>query len=368
MSSQANWKNVNNWTEKNCAPWAKEYFSRELRDIGVVDNGIEVKTTSVTEVIGDVDLNQRKGKIFTLFDLKITLNWVGSDKSGLQVSGRIHIPEVAHDSEVDDYVFNITVNDDTSDKYDIKQVVHKKLTKELRKKLSKFSKDLADAHSKDVYIDPAELRTQPSPSVSVPAATASVTSTPAVGTPAAAMKPHSVVSNPAKKTNDYSERIEFPTSPKLLYGLLMNQKRVKSWSRATTNIDDQVNGRFELFNGEVTGKFLEIAPEEKIVMEWRLPSWAEGTCTRVTLTFEPQDDGDNTTLILHQTDIPKGQLNVVTHKWKLHYWQPLQVLMERKKKKQARAEQRARDEKSLYMYSAASVLLVGASYLAYKLL
>ncbi|KAK9768022.1 Co-chaperone [Basidiobolus ranarum] len=365
MSTQANWKNVNNWhwTEKNCAPWAKEYFSRELRDIEASDKGISVKTTSVTEVIGDVDLNQRKGKIFTLFDLQITLNWTGSDNSGTQASGKIHIPEVAHDSDFDDYVFNITVHEDTSDKYDIKQVVHKKLTQELRKKLSKFSKDLAEAHVKDVYIDPSELQTQPtSNNSSTPATAAPPISTSKTST--ITKQASSAAINTVKNTNDYSDRIVFPINQKALYGLLMNQKRVHSWSRTATKIDGQVGGRFELFNGEISGKFLEIIPEEKIVMEWRLSSWAEGVLTNVTLTLEEVEEG--TALNLQQKDIPRGQLNVATHKWKLHYWQPLQVLMERKKKKQARAEQRAKAEKSFYIYSAAGLLVAGAGYLIFK--
>ena len=65
---------------------------------------------------GDCDVSQRKGKIITLFDLKLVLDINGAPlrsyrltnsgktKEDESVSGTITIPEVAHDTEEDDYV------------------------------------------------------------------------------------------------------------------------------------------------------------------------------------------------------------------------------------------------------------------------
>lgn len=61
----SNWKNVNNWhwTGKNCINWAKEYLGKSLAGLEVEKNGVKVTTTTLTDCEGDVDLNQRKGKI-----------------------------------------------------------------------------------------------------------------------------------------------------------------------------------------------------------------------------------------------------------------------------------------------------------------
>jgi len=72
---------------------------------------------------GDADVSQRKGKVITIFDLKLQLEYIGKvpakreEKDGedgeeanqegdtKDVSGTITIPEVAHDTEEDEYVY-----------------------------------------------------------------------------------------------------------------------------------------------------------------------------------------------------------------------------------------------------------------------
>ncbi|RKP20310.1 activator of Hsp90 ATPase [Rozella allomycis CSF55] len=87
-NTSTNWKNVNNWhwLEKNCFPWAKEYFQNAFQTKLDV-NGTQV-SLSLKEVSGDVDVNQRKGKIITLYDLKFVLNCEISD-----VKTQIEVPE-----------------------------------------------------------------------------------------------------------------------------------------------------------------------------------------------------------------------------------------------------------------------------------
>jgi activator of HSP90 ATPase len=62
---------------KNCLNWAKTYFQEELVGVEAEKNGIKVSVTRVSDVTGDVDLNQRKGKIITIFDVEIKLEWKG---------------------------------------------------------------------------------------------------------------------------------------------------------------------------------------------------------------------------------------------------------------------------------------------------
>jgi activator of HSP90 ATPase len=47
-------------------------------------------------------VSQRKGKVITLFDIKLQLEYEGKTKDGESVSGTITIPEVAHDTAEDD--------------------------------------------------------------------------------------------------------------------------------------------------------------------------------------------------------------------------------------------------------------------------
>ena len=73
---------------------------------------MSIKNVSSCE--GDCDVSQRKGKIITLFDVKLVLDiegicqpsclTLGSTKDDESVAGTITIPEVAHDTEADEYV------------------------------------------------------------------------------------------------------------------------------------------------------------------------------------------------------------------------------------------------------------------------
>lgn len=58
-SSTANW----HWKNKNVTRWSKEWFERELVTLSVTDNkGQVVSVSDVTDVVGDVELGQRKSK------------------------------------------------------------------------------------------------------------------------------------------------------------------------------------------------------------------------------------------------------------------------------------------------------------------
>ena len=116
---------IRHWTSKNCLAWAKEYFQEKLTAISAQDGPNSISVKSVSQCEGDVDINQRKGKITTLFDVKLVLDIqgisiyiytyirdgflhksdiAGETKEDKDVTGTITVPEVAHDTEPDEYV------------------------------------------------------------------------------------------------------------------------------------------------------------------------------------------------------------------------------------------------------------------------
>lgn len=101
--------NPNNWhwVNKDAAPWAREYLEKELIGLSAESNGVSAKIDKILSMDGDVDVSQRKGKVITLFDVKLQLEYSGKTKEGEDgedVSGTISVPEVAHDTEEDEYV------------------------------------------------------------------------------------------------------------------------------------------------------------------------------------------------------------------------------------------------------------------------
>jgi activator of HSP90 ATPase len=96
------------WVEKNCCHWAKDYLKAKL--VGLQNQTVAgkplVKTTELGSFSGDVDLNQRKGKLITIYDVQLKIDWKGESIKGLfgigemedqTCSGTIELPEFMYD-------------------------------------------------------------------------------------------------------------------------------------------------------------------------------------------------------------------------------------------------------------------------------
>jgi activator of HSP90 ATPase len=73
--------NPNNWhwVNKDATEWTKDYLQKSLSTISVEDEekGVSAKITKVVSIDGDVDVSQRKGKVITLFDVSLRLEYEG---------------------------------------------------------------------------------------------------------------------------------------------------------------------------------------------------------------------------------------------------------------------------------------------------
>lgn len=89
---------------KDCRSWAKTYFTQQLVGLTVEKDRSKVRITSLDECTGDVDLNQRKGKLLAIYDVALKLSWEAQLRDGSKTYGTISVPEVAYDTDMDDYV------------------------------------------------------------------------------------------------------------------------------------------------------------------------------------------------------------------------------------------------------------------------
>ena len=115
--------NPNNWhwVNKDVREWARQYLEKNLIGTSAEHEDVSANVSKILSMDGDVDVSQRKGKVITLFDVKLQMeyegtgafheqldhifdNVAGAAKDEEDVSGTITIPEVAHDTEADEYV------------------------------------------------------------------------------------------------------------------------------------------------------------------------------------------------------------------------------------------------------------------------
>jgi len=86
-------------------------------------------------------------------------------------------------------------------------------------------------------------------------------------------------------------------------------------------ISREVGGAFTLFGGYITGRHVELVPNEHIVQAWRTGGWAPGVYS--IAKFELVEQSSGTRIVFDHTGFPKGEAEVLASGWKAHYWEPL---------------------------------------------
>ena len=90
-------------------------------------------------------------------------------------------------------------------------------------------------------------------------------------------------------------------------------------------ISHEVGGAFTLFGGYITGRHVELAPNERIVQAWRTGSWLPGVYS--IAKFDLVEQGAGSKIVFDHTGFPKGDAESLASGWKAHYWEPLAKLL-----------------------------------------
>lgn len=70
---------------------------------------------------------------------------------------------------------------------------------------------------------------------------------------------------------------KFGARPSDIYEALMDPRRVEAYTQSSAQMETKEGGKFALFGGNVTGEFVQLVPNERIVQKWRTSTWPEGT-------------------------------------------------------------------------------------------
>jgi len=129
-------------------------------------------------------------------------------------------------------------------------------------------------------------------------------------------------------TKPIHQTIEFTVSPHEVYETLMDSKKHARFSGGTAKISRRVNGQIMAYDGYITGRNLELIPDQKIVQEWRAVDWEPGQISQVT--FELSAIPTGTRLEFTHTGLPAGTEPEFTQGWIDNYWEPMQRLFDEK--------------------------------------
>jgi len=296
--STANW----HWKNKNVTRWGKEWFERELATVTISGDadGEVILVSKVTEVDGDVELGQRKSKLITIYDCRIELDWAGTASDGTEVKGRLVIPEVSHEVTIDklsDYQYSWTLKTASSPAVDaLYKIARSRLPTALEVKFAEFPVALVGTHGGDLTVSGAPSRAE-TPAPPTTAASGS-----------AVLPPVKKVEQKQKAVNTSKVTVEatFMVAADDLFGLLTDEKRIPTWTRASAKSSAQPDSEYSLFGGGVVGKYVSLTPPNEIVQTWALksPTWPSGH--DAVLTTSIVQSSDSTKVTFNLVGVPTG--------------------------------------------------------------
>jgi activator of HSP90 ATPase len=130
------------------------------------------------------------------------------------------------------------------------------------------------------------------------------------------------------------QELMFDASPQRVYQALTTTKDFDMITRLSdgaallnavgakpTSISSEVGGAFTLFGGYITGRQLEMLPNERLVQAWRAGSFKAGGFS--IATFYLAAEGGKTKLNFEHRGFPDGNGASLAPGWHAHYWEPL---------------------------------------------
>ncbi|KAG0676096.1 hypothetical protein C6P42_001408 [Pichia californica] len=314
-------QNPNNWhwVDKNCIDWACAYFDEKLKSISADDGTTSVKLSTIKSLKGDCEVCQRKGKVISLFDLSLEVNYESS--SGHK--GSITVPEIMYDTESDEYQFNLDERVDENSRV----LIRSKIVPQIREVLNDFGPTLINVHGSDIQVNEDQvMSTFTKGNQNLEYMKPIVKEKTTFNKNDSDIKESKPLPQYAQKYNISSLHLstEFNTSADQLYITLLDPQRVSAWTRSSPGgIEPKIGAEFKLFGGGVEGKILNLIKNKEIQMLWRLSSWKEGHYVKITFTF---DQGDHETIMnVDMNGVPIGEEELVEGNFRDKYFRAIKL-------------------------------------------
>jgi uncharacterized protein YndB with AHSA1/START domain len=122
------------------------------------------------------------------------------------------------------------------------------------------------------------------------------------------------------------QSVTINSTPHDVFETLMDSDKHAEFTGDEAAISRVVGGPVMAYGGYITGRNLELAPDEKIVQTWRASDWPEGQESTVTFTLTREDSATHLTLV-HE-GVPDEQLKDIEQGWIDYYWTPMKRMLE----------------------------------------
>lgn len=322
--------NVNNWhwTEKNASLWSKEKLKELLNGLKIDESGLGVcEITEVKSIEGEAIANNRKGKLIFFFEWVIKTTWKGR-LNGVDedVEGEIEIPNLSEENTADEIDVNVSVKNDNVQSEVLKEVMRNKGANLIREQIKLYLKLLRDEYAKDL-IKPTKVDES-----------GSINSFSTAKQDATRQQPTSVQNAKIQATKSVNGTIPNKAVGKLetssisltesmkctadeFYRAFTIPEMVAAFSQSKPVLNVVAGGKFELFNGNVTGVFTQLDENRCIKQRWRFKGWPVEHYSEVTITLDQKEDCTEVNVL--QTGVPRSDIERTEVNWKRYYFEAM---------------------------------------------
>ena len=117
------------------------------------------------------------------------------------------------------------------------------------------------------------------------------------------------------------QEVVFAASPQRIYEVLTDSNQFSDLTSAPAEIGREAGASFSCFGGMITGRHVELVPNQRIVQAWRVGNWDAGVYSIVR--FELKAEGAETRLIFDHTGFPAEHCEHLESGWQKMYWDNL---------------------------------------------
>jgi activator of HSP90 ATPase len=272
----------------------------------VTEEDRSIKVTKVTKMEGEVNWYNRKGKLFTLYDLNLSLHFVGTCGEE-PVTGSVKISDFEQDNEAK-ASFRVSIGTGKAD--DAWKVWARDTLKRLF--IDVWSRVIVDLHEDQKARLPALAGNESAGKIKLPDVVQKSNSASQLAAEASA-----AVASAAAATVTISH--VFQASVQDLWDLFTNPRKIEHFTQSKTMVDAKEGGFFQLYDGVISGCFLELKPYTEMRFAWRLKDWKTGVNSQVSIKFVKSSGG--TKLELVQTNVPADDLERTRQGWTKYYFE-----------------------------------------------
>ena len=113
---------------------------------------------------------------------------------------------------------------------------------------------------------------------------------------------------------------EIPASPHAIYSAWLDSRGHSDMTGGKAEVSP--GGGFTAWDGYISGKILELVPDERIVQSWRTTRFTDDEPdSKITVTLTPITNG--THLTLTHENVPDDHTGYENGGWQDHYFEPM---------------------------------------------